>query len=173
MTKQTWRAEKLRAANKRRKEQQRVAHYTKLLHANKPMTNSAESAVKAEAEIKQESSCEDSLSFWTRWAFCLTIVFIVEAVFDFAFAYSDGDDLTVAITLLGGLGFALFFALAGWWLKSEYKFLNPWVIYDLLVIGVAVIATIERYDAWWQDPEAIIMNVFSLSLATFIAAVTD
>ena len=173
MTKQTWRIEKLRIADKRRKEQQQVARCAKLLHANKLMTNSVESAVKAETKTKQESSDESSLSFWTRWAFCLTIMFIVEAVFDFAFAYSDGDDLTVVITLLGGLGFALFFALAGWWLKSEYKFLNPWIIYDLLVIGVAVIATIERYDAWWQDPEAIIMSVFSFSIATFIAAVAD
>lgn len=166
MAKQTWRAEKLRSADKRRGEHQHIEHCASLLRANKP-------TVKAETKTKQESSDESSLSFWTRWALCLTIMFIVEAVFDFAFAYSDGDDLTVVITLLGGLGFALLFAFAGWWLKSEYKFLNPWVIYDLLVIGVAVIATIERYDAWWQDPEAIIMSVFSFSIATFIAAVAD
>lgn len=83
-----------------------------------------------------------------------------------AYIYSDGyGESTYADILLGGIGFALVFALIAWWLRPEYKFLNPWVIYDLSIIGAIVVATMELYDAW-QDPAAIIMNVINVLIAT-------
>lgn len=163
MTKQTWRNEKLRSANKRRNAHQYVAHCAQLLHITKqPHEN-----------VTEEPSSDDC-SFSAYLAFGLTLVTAVQAIV--AYIYNDCCGATYADILLGGLGAALVFVIIAWWLRPEYKFLNPWVIYDLCVIGVIIAATIELYDVL-QDPSSMILiifaNIFSLFLAIFMAAVAD
>lgn len=144
MTKQTWRAEKLHQANKRREEHQHVEYYASLLRTNKP-------TVKVEPKTDQESSGKSSLSrLWTCWAFVLTLL----AVSQVAFNYDDYGYFVGATTLLGGIGFALISALIVWWLRPEYKLINPWVVYDLFMTGVFIIATIEVCNIM-QDSEII------------------
>lgn len=159
MTKQTWRTEKLRSANKRRSAHQLVAHCAQLLRVTK---QTHESTVE-----KPSSDCSfgHGLSIFSIcWEVTLTMVAVSQAIV--AYIYSDGyGESTYADILLGGIGFALVFALIAWWLRPEYKFLNPWVIYDLSIIGAIVVATMELYDAW-QDPAAIIMNVINVLIAT-------
>ena len=73
------------------------------------------------------------------WVFVLTLLAIIQVMFN----YADYGYFVGATTLLGGIGFALVFALIAWWLRPEYKFLNPWVVYDLFMTGVFIVATVE------------------------------